>query len=161
MTVDSSSHTPQTGRAAHYRHTVVGRVFLARWIRSPDRPSLDSVVRDLRAARQRAAKPLVYCAYIGEDAEMLSAESRRILPEYEPKMLESSDSIHVVFAGAGTVIRMLLTIRRSMNILTPYRSKVFLHTSLEQFMRAVQGTSDTDLAALTRAVQELRASNDA
>ncbi len=141
--------------ADDYTGVQVGRVYIARWHRTPTRQSLARLIDALAEARLPMVKPLIYCAYIGADAPMLAPESRRLLSELEPKMLEHCDAIHVVFDGASIMLKMLLTIRRTINILAPYRKQVSLHTSVQDFLTNVRGDADALAPALVNAFQQL------
>ena len=122
--------------ASDFRSTLIGRVFVARWFRVPREDSLEALLTHIVAASKQRPGPLLYCAYLRSDAEVLDAKSRRLLAVFEPKILQHCEAIHIVFAGSGTVLKMLLTARRAVNILMAHRSSVFMHTSLNTFLDA-------------------------
>jgi hypothetical protein len=142
--------------SSHFRVAVVGRVFLARWFRAPQRPALEAILKALAAESRRLGAPVVYCAYIGPDAEVLNESSRRLLAEFEPAVLQHAEALHVVFAGSGLVVKMLLAARRAINLGAPHRRRVRLHASMDEFLAQVGGSVGTTPAALVQAVDDLR-----
>ena len=163
MPTDPQPHTPPADPlglgpfSSHFRVAVVGRVFLARWFRAPQRPALEAVLKALAAESKRLGAPVVYCVYIGPDAEVLNESSRRLLAEFEPAMLQHAEAIHVVFAGSGLVVKMLLAARRAINLGAPHRRRVRLHGSADEFLAQVGGSVGTTPAAVIEAVVSLAA----
>jgi hypothetical protein len=162
MPIDPQPHAAATDPlglepfSSHFRVAVVGRVFLARWFRAPQRPALEAILKALAAESDRLGAPVVYCAYIGSDAEVLNESSRRLLAEFEPEVLQHAEALHVVFAGSGLVVKMLLAARRAINLGAPHRRRVRLHASLDEFLAQVGGSVGTTPAALVQAVDDLR-----
>jgi hypothetical protein len=162
MTTDQQPRPADTGPlglesfSSHFRVAVVGRIFLARWFRAPQRHTLQAIVKALAAESTRLGAPVVYCVYIGPDAEVLNEASRRLLAEFEPEVLQHAEAIHVVFAGSGLVVKMLLAARRAINLGAPHRKRVRLHASLDEFLAQVDGSVGTTPAAVVEAVDTLR-----
>jgi hypothetical protein len=115
---------------------LIGRVFLGYWLDSPDVDSIRAAVAGMPSARAMAGAPLIGCAYVPEGVHPPPQDVRRLIIELTPKMLESCASIHTVQGGAGAVDAAFRAVGRAMVIVGGYRSRVFIHSSLEGFFGA-------------------------
>ena len=130
------------------RVSVVGRVFVAYWHRSPDILNVREATTGLARARLTVGAPLIVCAYVPEWVEPPPTDVRRYIIETTPEMLEYCESIHTVQEGDGILPSAFRTVGRAMVLAGGFRGRVFIHASLEDFLtnaREKLGTPEPDV----------------
>ncbi len=127
-----------------YRSSLIGNVFVVRWSEPPQVVDNVTILQDLRAARQRAEAPLLFCNIVSDATDVPSAEVRAHAVRITPEILELCDSMHLVLEGEGLVRSLLRTVIRGMILAGRSGGRVFLHNSFDDFLRKNLGKISLD-----------------
>jgi hypothetical protein len=137
------------------RTAVVGRVFLAYWFRTPDVESVRAAVSDLHRARLTLGERLLCCAYVPEWVAPPPSDVRRVIIELTPEMLGDCESIHTVHEGDGILPTAFRTVAWGMVLAGGYRGKVFVHSSLDEFLSSCRDSLGASPSEVRREFERL------
>lgn len=129
-----------------YRVGMIGNVFIVRWLGVPSKGDNHAVLRDLRDARRRLGRNVVFLNVTPEDVDLPGAEARADMQSITPEMLECTDAVQLLIEGTGVARTMLRSLVRAMNVAGRRGDKVLIHASLADFVRANEAALGIDRA---------------
>ncbi len=118
-----------------YRSALIGNLILVRWSAPPELEDNQSILDEVRAARQRVGRDLVLCNIVSDATAAPSAEVREASTRMTPQLLAACDSMHLVLEGDGVVRSLLRTIIRAMILAGRTGGRVALHSSFDEFLQ--------------------------
>lgn len=132
------------------RRILVGRVLCVAW-RSPEHEDLVAVVDDLRQAKERLGRKLLYLSVIGPKS-IPQGTVRDALVGFYRDILSCCDSMHIVLEGNEFELSIKRSVIANVLLVVQGRGRIFIENTLERVAAVSPIDVRGDLVDATRAV---------
>ncbi|MGD0526117.1 MAG: hypothetical protein ABSE49_13280 [Polyangiaceae bacterium] len=131
------------------RRMVVGRVLCVAW-RAPESEDLVAVIDELRQARARLGRKLLYLSVIGPKS-LPEGKVRDALVGFYRDILANCDSMHVVLEGNEFELSIKRSVIANVLLVVQGRGRVFIENTLERVRDVSPSEVRTELSEAMRA----------
>jgi len=131
------------------RRALVGRVLCVAW-RSPEQEDLLAVVDDLRQARARLNRKLLYLSVIGPKS-LPQGAVRDALVGFYRDILSYCDSMHIVLEGNEFELSIKRSVIANILLVVQGRGRIFIENTLERVREVSPAEVRSELGEATRA----------
>lgn len=132
--------------------TTIDSIYAVRWD-APHERDVRKIVTDVTDLHKRLGRSCIYLAIVPQDGETPSNEVRSSMIESMDKMLEHCETIHFVIEGSGFKHTVLRSAMAGILLVAGRRGRVFVHTSVDEAIRAFAGSTKVDSATLLRSLR--------
>ncbi len=111
--------------------------FLVRWTATPTRAAVESLRRELEAARRAAGAPLSFWIVIpADEVDLPPPDARAAFQANARVIFDECSSVDLVVLGAGVRVSLMRAALRAMAVVTRTADRIAVHASAEAAISA-------------------------